>query len=320
MPKIVVGGENPQPINENQETPQVEQSVGETPDAPKHTPSAKQLENDDVETNTIVTPVIIDQNAPLVVFVGPPSSGKTMILVRLAKYLRSNGYIINTDETFLSTEEYKEDCDEFNNKLNTNVALKGTVKFLLVNVHDNTGNLIAKLLEAPGEDFFTTEKNNTAKNKRIEPYLATIMTSANPKSYVVLLDLDSQISFRRNHNYVDAYADRFINYFYPKINNKRDRIVLLYNKIDETPFGNINGCTNPKGARKDAEMYYKQMFATMKVSKLGGFVTADNFVFKTFCTGMFSDSVDDQGNNYQTYSVASDTYPRDLWNEIIRRW
>lgn len=313
MPTIVNGGKTPQ----IETTVKTEKEIYEQPQ-PDNQPIVEPQQS---AYNHIATPQIINTAVPVVVFVGPPSSGKSMILVRLAKYLRSQGYTIKTDSTFLNTDEYQQDCDEFNDKLNTNVALKGSVKFLLVNVYKE-GHEVAKLLEAPGEDFYTTDpqKNKNGRNNIVEPYLSTIMTSTNPKSYVMLLDLDSEISFRKDTYHRDSYSQRFLNYFYPNIDKRRDRIVLLYNKIDMTGFGNINGCDDPKGALEDAKIYYPQLFSSMKVTSFGGFIKSDNFVFKTFCTGMFSNQVDGFGNRYQTYNIASDIFPKDLWKEITRRW
>ena len=85
-----------------------------------------------------------------------------------------------------------------------------------------------------------------------------------------------------------------------------------------TPFGDINGCNNPKGARDDAKLYYPSLFSSMKVTKF--MMTVDNFSFKTFCTGMFSKQTDNFGNTYKTYNIASDVYPRELWKEITNKW
>lgn len=321
MPTLVKGGENPQvqqePIARGGENPQIQQEpmvrAEENPQMQQEQLAAEQerlhsFNNSDGEKvgSSIATPIIVNQTVPVVVFVGPPSSGKSMILVRLAKYLRNQGYTIQTDSTFLNTQKYQSDCEEFKDKLNTNIALRGTVEFLLIKVFKE-GREVAKLLEAPGEDFYTTDpiKIRDGKNNRIEPYLSTIMTSRNPKSYVVLLDLDSDVCFRND---------------YPNIDVRRDRIILLYNKIDVTPFGTINGCTDPNGAKADAKIFYQQLFATMRVRSFGGFVTTDNFVFKTFCTGMFSKETDNNGKKYQTYNVAADIYPQELWKEITRRW
>ncbi len=283
------------------------------------TPNNISLNVSNVETPK--TPEIINKKIPVVVFVGPPSSGKSMILVRLAKYLRNNGYTIKTDPTFLNTAKYQKDCEEFQRSLNTTIALPGTVEFLLIDVYKD-GVAVAKLLEAPGEDFYTTapEKINAGKNLVIESYLSTIMSSTNPKSYVMLLDLDSDISFRRDSGHRQAYSERLLECFYKNINHSRDRVVLLYNKIDVTQFGSINGCSNLSGARDDAKMYYPMLFSKMKITILGGLFTMSNFVFKTFCTGMFSTQTDNFGNEYQTYNEADDVYPRELWREITKKW
>lgn len=326
MPTLVTGGNVPEQVN----TPQQNENLIAQPAPVENVKTGVEepVTNPVAETpaaasasSPFATPTIVNNTVPVVVFVGPPSSGKSMILVRLAKYLRNQGYTIKTDPTFLNTADYQRDCQEFNDKLNTTIALNGSVKFLLVNVYKD-GREVAKLLEAPGEDFYTTDpaKIRAGKNDRVEPYLSTIMTSTNPKSYVMLLDLDSDISFRNDQYHRDSYSQRFLNYFYPNIDKNRDRIVLLYNKIDKTMFGNINGCDDSDGARKDAEMYYKSLFASMKITRFGGFLTSDNFAFKTFCTGMFAKQTDNVGNVYQTYNVASEVYPRDLWKEIISKW
>lgn len=269
----------------------------------------------------MATPTIVNQNVPVVVFVGPPSSGKSMILVRLAKFLRTQGYTVKTDPTFLNTAKYQEDCEKFQTSLATTTALPGSVTFLLVNIYDKCGVVVAKLLEAPGEDFYTTDsaKIRSGKNNMIEPYLQTIMTSRNIKSYVMLLDLDSDLSFRRDGNHRQSYEQRILNDFYRNIDKNRDRVVLLYNKIDRTPFGDIHGCNNLSGALQDAKNFYPTLFASMKVTKFG-FLTMDNFSFKTFCTGMFARQTNNLGEEYQTYNIASDAYPRDLWKEIISKW
>ncbi|MDO4801003.1 MAG: hypothetical protein Q4A15_02435 [Prevotellaceae bacterium] len=146
------------------------------------------------------------------------------------------------------------------------------------------------------------------------------MASKNPKTYVTLLDLDSELSFRNYPNHRNSYSKRFLDHFYPNIDSKRDRIVLLYNMIDVSRFGSIHGCSNINGARNDAKQHYPDLFNRMKVPALAGFTHLDNFVFKTFCTGIFSKVVNNNGKHYQTYNEATDEYPKELWGEITRRW
>ena len=56
---------------------------------------------------------IADKNAPIIMLFGPRSSGKSMTLVRLSRYLRDNQYTIVVDDTFKSDRKYKEKCKKF---------------------------------------------------------------------------------------------------------------------------------------------------------------------------------------------------------------
>lgn len=310
MPTVVNSGNQPQESTQQtqvaqQNTPQ--ESVSSTPSTP---------------VSGIVIPSIVDQKTPIVVFVGPPASGKSMILVRIAKYLREMGFTIKADRTFINTEKYREGCTKFENLLDTNIALDGTVEYLLVDVRDKDGNNVAKLLEAPGEHFYDTKNEGiNSNNTTVQGYLSKIMTSNNPKTYVALLDLDSDISFRNNGTHRNRYTTRLLNTFYFQIHQDRDRFVLLYNKVDEPGFGTIHGISDAKKkqARKDAEMYYPTLFNTMKVTKLV-FFTMDDFAFQTFCTGKYTKVTDDNGNEYKQYDISNNSYPRDLWMDIIRKW
>ncbi len=303
MPVVINGGnDNPQNTNLNVSNEQREEIKTTTSPISPTPPSL---------------PTIANQEVPIVVFVGPPASGKSMVLVRLAKYLRNVGYKIEPDNTLLNTKQYQDGCEEFKDKLSTNVALSGTVKYLLVSIWDRDGNEVAKLLEAPGEHFYDpTNPHSTT----VEPYLSTIVASNNPKIYVVMLDLDSPLPFRVGANQVHCsnYSTRWLNQFYSNIEYNRDKVILLYNKIDLTNFGNIHEADEKK-ARSDAERYYAPMFEHMKRSFLGLF-QLDDFDFLTFCTGIFSKTTDDYGNVIYPYNIASDVYPKKLWEKIISRF
>ncbi len=263
-----------------------------------------------------VAPTINDYKSPIVVFVGPAASGKSMILVRLAKFLRNSGFIIEPDTSFVGTDQYVKDCSEFKSKLSTDIALDGTVKHLLVSVRDKERNKIAQLLEAPGEDFF----NPQAPTHPIPTYLNTIMASQNRKTYVIILDLDSKFSLRNHQKERGLYAQRLIEQIYPNIHKKRDRIILLYNKIDLTGFATIHGMTNLTAAKEDSVQLYPMVYNSMKKKYFGGLIELDDFVFLPFCTGVYTDQTDENGNDFQTYVPADDCYPKELWQEILRKW
>ncbi len=311
MPTVINNGNMPQENAQSNQDVQV--------NTPAETTTVNQPQS---ATPDIVIPSIVDHETPIVVFVGPPASGKSMILVRIAKYLREMGFTIKADRTFIDTEKYRIGCTKFENLLDTNIALDGTVEYLLVDVRDKEGNNVAKLLEAPGEHFYDTKNNGiNDNNNTLQGYLSRIMTSNNPKTYVALLDLDSEISFRNNGTHRNRYTTRLLNSFYSQIHPDKDRFILLYNKVDEPGFGNIHGISDAqkKRARKDAEMYYPTLFNSMKITKFV-FFTLDDFAFQTFCTGKYTNVTDDNGNEYKQYDVSNNSYPQELWMEIIKKW
>ena len=125
MPRLTTNETSQQPVNV-EASAMNEESVSN--DIPQLNNERMPQEPAIHETNNVyigrpATPKIENTKVPVVVFVGPPSSGKSMILVRLAKFLRNEGYTIKTDPTFLNTKKYQEDCQKFNDKLNTNIAL-----------------------------------------------------------------------------------------------------------------------------------------------------------------------------------------------------
>ncbi len=110
---------------------------------------------------------------------GPPTSGKSMTLVRLARYLRKQGYTVKADPTFKSDNAYKARCDQFHKNLNTTEALQGNAlnEFLMVKVI-NHGTTVCQILEAPGEHYFNPKKPDEVSARNFRPYL----NRDNPKS------------------------------------------------------------------------------------------------------------------------------------------
>ena len=286
-----------------------------------HHTATNTISEDKNKLKYAVQPHLNDTKTPIVFFVGPAASGKSMILVRLSKYLRNiEKCIIETDDTFLNTNEYQNDCKEFNECLDTDIALDGTVKYLLVSVKDSNKRKICQFLEAPGEDYF----DPLLPNKEIPGYMKNLIASPNKKVFVFLLDLDSKVSLRRDIKVREKYSRRLETIYNNLFERSRDRLILLYNKIDIPGYGTIHQPTQPDEAEKEVRMLYQQgqcnLFSTCRRPFLGGLFQVDNFEFRTFCTGLYSDQTDDKGNPYQTYNISGDVYPRDLWNEIIRRF
>ena len=274
---------------------------------------------------------ITDQQTPIVIMVGPASCGKSMVLVRIAKYLHKHGYSVQADTSYINTAKYLQDCAEFMKHLNSDIAMPGSVTDLLVEVRDKNNNRVCQFLEAPGEHYF----NSLDPGKEVPAYLQHICSGGVPnrKCFVFLLDLDSypiddkgvarkELRFRNNPNLRDSYTQRLLNVILPLSDVKNDRFILLYNKIDLTPYGTTTGVKNEKEARKNAFDNYRDLFTSPDMFRkyLGGFIKLPNYVYMPFCTGSYANETDDEGNPIKRYSISKDVYPERLWTEIMRRF
>ena len=96
------------------------------------------LPQDENNDPNAIKVTIEDEKTPIVVLFGPPSSGKTMILVRMTRYLRKIGFNVKTVPTFRSSEDehYKKICDGFNEMITNENAAESTsaISFMLLKV------------------------------------------------------------------------------------------------------------------------------------------------------------------------------------------
>lgn len=278
------------------------------------------IESSSGDKFTINVPV---DDLPIMVLCGPPNSGKSMIIKCLANYLRNNaslGYSIKANETLIGgmgsfAKQYEVDCKNFNKKLGVSEPSSNTTNFLLADVIDRHGNVKLHLLEAPGEDFFSP--NNP--DAKFPLYLNVLGSDKKRKTiYVILLDLDSTISYRAQTHIRNNYQNKMINLYSLFVQgNSRSKVILLYNKADIPQGGlwaNTNGVLNFKALEKDAKNNYKQLFAHFK-KKVLGFFEIDNFVFLPFCTGTFGKI---PGVDEMLYTPSDEYYSEKLWQELIK--
>lgn len=103
-------------------------------------PKEKATSVDSVLDPLKVSVEIADRSTPVVLLVGPPASGKTMMLVRLTRWLKNKGYTVTPVRTFRSSDgAYERMCDDFNAMVSSNEAAAGTnvISFMLVKVSYN---------------------------------------------------------------------------------------------------------------------------------------------------------------------------------------
>lgn len=273
-----------------------------------------------------ITVTLTDKKAPIILLFGAPSTGKTMTLVRLAKYLRPKGYQLVVDANFCDIWEYSENMKNFNEMLSTQYALKGTNlnDFLLVKILDRQGNTVCQILEGAGEDYFssTTVAGRFRSQAPFPPYMANVFASGNKKVWLFITEPNCPTSndSEEHKNPLsktksrEEYVDR-IRFCKHQHFGRRDKCIIIYNKIDKTPFAN-GTIINMKAARAQCISEYPGIFQLFpNNSPLPSFLKDPyDCKFVPFNTGTYGEYVPGYP---QSYTPSKDEYPQKLWEEIM---
>lgn len=260
-----------------------------------------------------ITVRVGDSTAPIILLFGAPSSGKTMTLVRLAKYLRSKGYSISVDPQFVTKRvwEYDENSAKFNKMLGTTKALKGTGRndFLFVRVCDKFGTLKCQILEGAGEDYFPSSGDNRAQVP-FPSYMTGIFNTTNKKIWMFLTEPDWKVDLIDRDEYVQRIAYCKNQFFQPK----KDKSIIVYNKIDQKPeFLGGPGVVYVKNAKKYCNNEYRGLFQIFKNPSPWPFAKEYLCEFVPFSTGTYGES---RPNAEAHYDSSHDSYPAKLWSVI----
>lgn len=277
-------------------------------------------QNVDVPSDTDSNPTVIDEDdikigdkrAPIVMLFGPPTSGKSMTLVRLARYLRKQGYTVKADPTFKSDDAYKARCEQFHKNLNTTEALQGNAlnEFLMVKVI-NHGTTVCQILEAPGEHYFNPKKPDEVSPRNFRPYLTEIIRNlANRKIWVFITEAEWNV----HASVKDSYVSR-IRGCKHQLLKRTDRVVILYNKVDQKEELFEDGQLHVSSAEKAMKDEYEGISAIFKnPNPITSLWRAFNYRFVPFCTGYYTKQV---GGKHK-YNESEERYPRLLWAELIK--
>lgn len=256
---------------------------------------------------------IADGEALLVVLFGPPACGKTMTLVRLARYLNKKGYKISPIKTFRPNDDhnYVEICkpENFNRIINSPDAANSTanISFMLVEIIKD-GKRLCQILESPGEHLFNPNNPSTP----FPSYVNSIIHSNNRKLWAIIVEPD----WRNEEDRIN-YVTR-INELTTQMDAK-DKTLFIFNKIDKTNFTRRKGQINIPQARIEISNLYPGIFEMFKnqnpITKLW---KNYNCGFVPFQTGTYTPTTkkDSKGNTVWNYQEGADDFPQMLWNNI----
>ncbi len=286
----------------NETTPSIE--VGTDEVTPENTASTTTIDEDDIK--------IGDKKAPIVMLFGPPTSGKSMTLVRLARYLRKLGYTVKADTTFKSDDTYKERCDKFHKNLNSKEALDGNAlnEFLMVKII-NHGTTVCQILEAPGEHYFNPKKPDEISARNFRPYLTQIIRNLpNRKIWVFITEAEWNV----HASVKDSYVGRIRNCKHQLLRNS-DRVVILYNKVDQKEELFENGHLHISSAEKAMKDEYEGLSIVFKnPNPITSLWRPNNYRFVPFCTGYYTKQV----GGKPKYNESEEMYPKLLWDQLMK--
>lgn len=247
---------------------------------------------------------IVDETVPIVVLYGPTSCGKSMTLVRMTNYLRSLNYKVEPDRSFRPSNDqgYKKDCDNFDSFVANPMAAPPTTGYMLVDIIKD-GDIICKILEAPGEYYF----DPIHPNRVYQHYLNTIIMSKNKKIWCVFVEPTKV----KQQLYVNRITDTGENGFISSMRTQ-DSIMVLFNKIDKTGFTKGPGSWDEEKAIKEVNIFYPGLFNAFKEDRpIIKWFKPYTCYFEPFSTGKF-------GTSDQPYAPSSEEWPERFWKALSK--
>lgn len=255
------------------------------------------------------TVVTVTDPSPVIILFGAKTSGKTMTLVRLTRYLETHGYQIKPDPLFRPSEDdkFKEMCHNYLKNCHSKYAADSTadMRFMLVKVLDKIGRPVCQLLEAPGEHYFDPDD----PQKDFNTYIHDILNIPNRRTWMFIVELD----WKKDQEIRDAYVTR-IQHMPAQV--KRDKIIFTCHKVDKhSELTLTNGKPNTPQIFQNLKGQYPGLFETFRNTKpIIRLFKKYNFAFVPFSAGSFT--TNEQGQ--QVYTMGSDVYPSMLWRTILK--
>lgn len=298
------------PVINNPVTPNTPQNNNQTQIvvdvAPTEEARPRGLSTAELNDPNSIHVTVSDPHAPLVILFGPPACGKTMTLVRMTRFLQSEGYTVAPIRSFRPSADtnYSSLCESFDETMNSDDAAESTglISFMLVEVLKGDRR-ICQILEAPGEYYFNPKKPQAP----FPAYVNTIIACSNRKVWTIMIEPDWKDQSDRS-NYVTRIT-RLKQSMTPQ-----DGVVFVFNKIDKTNFVRSRGHINTSAAINEVKNLYPNIFVPfLNMNPLTKFFREYNCSFVPFQTGYYTEAM-----SGMTYQEGPREYCVDLWAKIMK--
>ena len=310
-------------------TPQVEQDTVVTPGEEQVTtedvaiPQNKEKETiaqtyskEELNDPEAIDVDIADDRTPIAVLFGPPASGKTMTMIRLAKFLTVKGYSVEPVRSFRKDYDnnYTSNCANFNGMLSEQqykwAAEKSLgLNFMLLKV-SRGGTPIVQILEAPGEHYYDPNDRSEPKSEFIS-YIQKVINAPNRKLWIYMTEPNWKNRGDRE-NYSRKVASMKTK------TDSRDKSILLFNKVDTTNFVQRMGEVNQKAAEQHVSNMYPGLFDCFKnQNPITSMWKPYACTLVPFSTGTYTEILI-EGKKRKKFTEGPNAYTLKLWNTILK--
>lgn len=258
------------------------------------------------DPDTIIT-TVSDTLTPVVVLFGARTSGKTMTLIRLTRFLEKQGYRVEPDTLFrpASDTHYKRMCSEFGRIVHSDYAAEGNdvMSFMLVKVISPQGRTLCQILEAPGEHYFDAE----IPDRDFPSYIKRICTLPNRKTWMFIVEEN----WGGSQEVRNFYARKI--QLMQRLIRPADKLIFTCHKIDKSNHYLPNGRPNENQIFINIKQQYPGIFDNYKNSNpITSIINPWRFDFVTFSAGSFNATAEGR----QIYNAGEDFHPERLWKAI----
>lgn len=250
-------------------------------------------------------------SVPLMIFVGPRASGKTLAVARMIRFLQMQGYAILPYQYFCAFsyrwhQGLSPTMKDLAYRRNTPSGPADMNSQIWV-ISNGDSQTVCFLLDAPGDCYF----NRDDPHAPLPPYLSSLLASYDKKVWVLFVEQD----WGTNQRDRDLYAQKIDEM--RALISPNDKVVFLFNKTDRH-HEQYDKYGRPKKQLffKKIRAQYPGIFDKFKRSGLMALLYGKyNFKAVMFSSGTFCRTNDGR----EAWTQSHDNYCEDLWKAINHR-